>query len=638
MPSYFLKTGLLDIHNLTKTTTHKILSPQDQLFIDKLSKVVESNLEIRQFGVEDLAREVGMSRSMIYRRLQSISGRSVSQFIRDIRLEKAMELLVHNAGTVTEISYRVGFGSPAYFNTCFHERYGYPPGEVKYRDLQKNKKRSLFSNKWWWISFSILSILAISFLVFRFLKIPVEENKKSTISEKSIAVLPFKNLSNEDENEFFAYGIVDNILSQLAGIRGIRTISRTSSESSVLTSKSSPQIGRELGANFILEGSVQKYGDDMRIIVQLIQANIDKHIWSEQFDIEPGNILHIQHKIAKNVAAELNTILSEAEILPINQLSTENAEAYNLYVRGRFFLNKSTEEDFHKSLDYFSRAIEIDPDYSLAYAGLADTYLNLTNWKFISYDEGYPKAKDYALRALNIDNSLAEANTTLADIYWKYEGNFKQSELLFKRAIEISPYDANAYHSYANFLWNLGRHREAREQINKAKDLDPLSELIYASSAYQYYHEDLQVNALSDLNKILEIDSEFVEANYLLFLLYRDMGMPDQSFGAFKKVKKNFKDEHVIDEIYHSHGIDGILSYLIDFGKQQTSPRYFHIAEYYAMLGQKEEALSCLEKFINKEYSVWDDLRVLNNSHFEQYRHDLGFQEIFGEIEHKYLK
>ncbi len=623
---------------MAETTSQRIFNLSDQDFIDELTRIVEANLEIKQFGVEDLAREAGMSRSLIYRKLQSISRKSVSQFIRDIRLDKAMKLLEQNEGSVSDIAYQVGFGSPAYFNTCFHERYGYPPGEVKYRNLKRYGKNSFLTYKSLLISIGILLTLTILFFASRSLYNHPNKKDEFTFPEKSIAVLPFKNLSNDDENIFFTFGMVDNILSHLAGIKGIRTISRTSSENYEGTSKSLPQVGRELGANFILEGSVQKYGDNMRIIVQLVQANIDKHVWSEEFDVGPKNVLRIQSKIAKKVATELKTILSETELSALNQLSTKNIEAYNLYVRGRFFLGDMTEAGFNKSLDYFSRAIEIDPDYSLAYAGLADTYLLLTGWKFISPAEGYPKARDFALKALSIDNSLAEANTALAEIYWKYERNFRQSDLLYKRTIEISQNYAHAYDSYANYLWCIGKHMEAREQINKAKDLDPLSKAIYVRSASQYYHDGLLLNALSDLEKVLEIDPEFAEANYLLFFLYRKMEMWDQSFNAFKKIKKVIKDERVVDEIYQSSGIDGILYYLIDWGKQNNSSLSYHIAEYYVLLGQKKEALSWLEKLVNGEYLVDDVLYVLNNSHFKNLRNDPEFKEMFGEIEKEYLK
>ncbi len=623
---------------MTKTATDNVLSLQDQRFIDMLSRAVESNLEIRQFGVEDLAREIGMSRSLIYRKLQSISGRSVSQFIRDIRLGKAMELLEQNSGTVSEIAYRVGFGSPAYFNTCFHERYGYTPGEVKYRNLQKGNKKSQFSYKHFLIFFSILLMIPISFMASRFFFIPVSVPDEFPVSEKSIAILPFKNLSDDPENKFFTFGIVDDILNHLAGIKDFKTISRTSSENYTGNSKSMPQIGRELGADFILEGSVQKYENNIRIIVQLVEAGKDKHIWSEKFDVELKDILQIQSKIAKQITTRLKTVLSQAEIENLGQLGTQNIKAHNLYIKGRYFWNNRTLEGLNKSIEYYSKAIEIDPEYSYAFAGLADTYVILTIWRTIPPTEGYPKAKDLALKALSINPSMAEAHKTLAEISWRYEIDFKRSEIQFKKAIEMAPNYASAFHYYSYYLWCVGKKEEARKQINIAKELDPLSKMIYQNSADYYYHEGLLTNALSDLEKIIEMDPDFVPANYELFFIYRELDMPDQAVAAFKKVTHIVKDPRLIDEIYKRSGLDGILFYLIDWEKQKDNPNYRVIAEYYAILGQKEKTLYWLEKLLTSKYWIADIISVRVNRHFLNYKADPDFQRIFGKIEMEFMQ
>jgi TolB-like protein/AraC-like DNA-binding protein/Tfp pilus assembly protein PilF len=608
------------------------------MFIDRLSRAVESNLEIRQFGVEDLAREIGMSRSLIYRKLQSISGRSVSQFIRDIRLGKAMELLEQNSGTVSEIAYRVGFGSPAYFNTCFHERYGYPPGEVKYRNLQKGNKKSQFSYKHFLIFFSILLILPISFMASRFFFNPVSMPDEFPVSEKSIAILPFKNLSDDPESKFFTFGIADDILNHLAGIKDFKTISRTSSENYTGNSKSMPQIGRELGADFILEGSVQKYGDQVRIIVQLVEAGKDKHIWSEEYDVELKDILQIQSKIAKQIATELNSVISQAEIEKLGQFGTQNIKAHNLYIKGRYFWNNRTLEGLNKSIEYYSKAIEIDPEYSYAYAGLADTYLILAIWGNLPPMEGYPKVKEFALKALSINNSVGEAHATLAEIFWRYEGSLKLGEMQYKRAIEMVPNYATAHQWYAEYLWCVGRKEEARKQINIAKELDPLSKMIYQISANQYCQEGLLTNALSDLEKIIEMDPDFVPANYELFFIYRELGMPDQAVAAFKKVTHIVKDPRLIDEIYKRSGLDGILFYLIDWEKQKDNPNYRVIAEYYAILGQKEKTLYWLEKLLTSKYWIADIISVRVNRHFLNYKADPEFQRIFGKIEMEFMQ
>ena len=614
-------------------TANKAFHQSDQIFINKLTKAVESNLEVRQFGVEDLAREVGMSRSLIYRKLQSISNQSVSRFIREIRLRKAMDLLEANEGSVSDIAYRVGFGSPAYFITCFHEKYGYPPGEVKYRNLPKETKKINSPYRLIWVAFGIISILTILILTIKFYFISGNGKANSAMPEKSIAVLPFENLSNDPENKYIAFGIVDNILSQLSGVRGIRAISRTSSAYYARTTKSISEIGQELDSDYILEGSVQKYEENILIIVQLIKASDDKHIWSDEYNIELKDFLKTQSKISKQIAKTLNTILSNEVIESVEQLSTENVEAHNMYIKGRYFLSERSRYGFDQSLTYFSKAIEIDPEYALAYAGLANTYSILTSWREIPVLEGYPKSREYALKALDLNESLAEARVILAEIYWKYERNFKLAEKQYKMAMDANPNYASTYFQYSVYLWCIGQIEEARNQINRAKELDPLSKMIHVESASQYYHTGLMYNALAESQKILEIDPDFVEVNYLLFLLYKELDMPDKAFNSFKKIKKVIKDEDEIDNIYYSDGIDGLLYYLIDFGKQNSPPNYLAIAEYYALAGKKEEVLFWLKRLMAEEKLIAQFLRLLNNRHFAKYRNDPEFQPIFAEIE-----
>ena len=332
----------------------------DQAFIKKLADIILANLRNEKLGVEELSRLMGMSHSTIHRKLRSYTHKSLSQFIREVRLQKAHEMLRQNLGTVAEISYRVGFGSPTYFNKCFHEYYGYPPGDVKKTEkgvidartdnhnfmqlsenqnperhrkasvrLPENYKITLI------IPLSILSgLLLIWFIYSTFLKNTDTTGRTSHI-EKSIAVLPFENLSGDPENQYFADGVMEDILNQLFRKSKLRVISRTTAERFRESTLTVPEIAKKLRVNFLLEGSVQKCGSKTRVLVQLIDARHDQHLWSEKYDRELNDLFLIQTEIAKQVADEIEKVLSAEEIEQTEKKPTESPEAYNNYQRGQ---------------------------------------------------------------------------------------------------------------------------------------------------------------------------------------------------------------------------------------------------------------------------------------------------------------
>ncbi len=371
----------------------------DNALLKKLTNILEVNLEKEDFGVKELAKEAGLSRSQLYRKLQSLTGKSTSRFIRDYRLEKAMEMLQNNSATASEITYRVGFSSPTYFNTCFHDYFGYPPGEVKFRNPKVTKiekesenlkqvdnsllikdspkvKKSLLRKRMVWVNtFFIVLLSAISYNLYQNYKVTShEDNLNKTNDNKSIGVLPFKNLSTDLENQYFADGMMDDILNQLSKINRLSVKSRQSVEKYRCSDKSIVKIRKELGVDYLVQGSAQKHSDSVRIIAQLIDVNTDEHLWSNNYDFDLKQVFAIQSNISKQIAHELNAVLTREEIEQIEKKPTQNLEAYNLYLKGRFFWHRRTEEGINKSIDYFKQAIKLDSTYALAYAGLADSY------------------------------------------------------------------------------------------------------------------------------------------------------------------------------------------------------------------------------------------------------------------------
>jgi len=586
----------------------------EQVFLEKLNEIIEANLQNEQFGVAEMSREMGLSRSCIHRKLKTITKKSVTRHIREYRLQKAMEMLRHHEATAAEIAFRVGFSSPAYFNKCFHEYYGYPPGEV--RKLEKHDSDSLQivpgaealrQNSSRGKLFTVLSVsffgtlvflLLVYFSDFSFLRNLFNSSaQRNKVPNQSIAVLPFKNLSEDLDYQYFADGVMEDILNNLILIRDIRVISRTTAEHFRGSRLTSPQIAKELHVGYVLEGSVLKYENKARIFVQLIDARHDRNIWSEKYDRELTDIFSVQTDIAKNIARKLETVLTDKEIRQIEEVPTLSSEAYDLYLMGRYFWNRRTEEGLQRSIGYFKKSILADPDFALAYAGLADAYFIQTFWGWYPRPEGYDSARLYALKALELDNRLAEALVIIAEFSfqkWKWE----QARKEFINAVECNPGNPMIRQYYAELLCLLGEKEEARRQLNIALELDPLSLVNRQVSCYQYYYEGKVEKALKEIETIREIDTTFVSILWLAYRIYIGKGEGRKALEAVQKIytfnPKTIKCAVEVKDAYNKSGMTGMIKYNMSI-KQTIPGSYYTKALYYAMLNEKEKALQCLE-------------------------------------------
>ncbi len=335
-----------------------------EIFIKKLTDIILANLQNENFGVDELAREAGFSRSSIHRRLWEIKRQNISHFIREIRLKRAMELLRHHAGHASEIAYQAGFGSPSYFSKCFHDFYGFPPGEVRKRMEEDTLPVSYETNasenpseeenivslksgrfkKRYLVSLSVgLSALIIGFAIFYHTK-KGEFSYQRVRQERSIAVLPFKNLSSEDDSQYFTDGIMEDILNHLFRIGDLQVISRTTAERFRGSKLSTVEIAGSIGVNYILEGSVRKQGDQVRITVQLIDGKRDRHMWSENYDRKLTDIFYVQSEIASSIARELEAVITPMENTLIKKVPTDNMEAYNYYLIGNNYYWRSYDK------------------------------------------------------------------------------------------------------------------------------------------------------------------------------------------------------------------------------------------------------------------------------------------------------
>jgi TolB-like protein/AraC-like DNA-binding protein/Tfp pilus assembly protein PilF len=475
----------------------------DQVFLKKLNNILEENYSNEHFGVKELTESSGISHSQLHRKLHAIYGKSASQFIREFRLQKAIKMLQDDIVTASEISYKVGFSSPTYFNTSFREYYGYPPGEAKYKasislgkseDVDTFEPKNTASKKKILVlsTIGILLVIALSYYFY------TDSSGNTLFSEKietkkSIAVLPFKDMSPED-TQWFGDGVAESILTDLSRLNELTVISRTSSDTYKKTDKKIPEIAKELGVSYIIEGSVTMYNNEVKITIQLINAN-DEHIWSKEYHENFEDIFIIQRNVAKQIADHLKINLSPEEERALNSFPTNNHEAYQLYLKGRAIADTRIPEDLEKSIVFYEQAIFRDSNYAICYAEIANSKFLLTRYAGKSLDETIAESKILIEKALAIDSNAVRAYSTLGHM-GLFERNWEKAAVNFKKAIEINPNDATSHHHYAVYF----RDKPTLDvnnwlfHINIAQRLDPFSNPINA----------VKLDALIASNKIAE--------------------------------------------------------------------------------------------------------------------------------------
>jgi TolB-like protein/Flp pilus assembly protein TadD len=429
-----------------------------------------------------------------------------------------------------------------------------------------------------------------------------KQAEPAELPAKSIAVLPFDNLSRDQENAYFAEGIQDEILTRLAKIADLKVISRTSTEKYKSAPENLREIAKQLGVSNILEGSVQKVADKVRVSVQLINAASDAHLWAEIYDRKLTDIFKVESDIAKTIAETLQAKLTGSEEHAISTRPTEDPAAYQLYLKGRFFWGRRSGNNIPKAIEYFKEAIAHDPNYALAYAGLAEAYIILPTYTPANPQEVNPKAKEAALKALEIDDTLSEAHNALAQILFfdlDFAGAIKESQ----RAIALNPNYATAHHWYATGpLQSLGRFDEAIAEGARAIDLDPLSPVINVDQGINYILAGRYDEAISQIHKALEIDPEFGFAHSNLGIALELKGNVTSAITEFKRGHQLSGDPPSLALLGNLYGRTGnlaeaakVLAELEQLSKQRYVPAYaFAVVQ--VGLGNKAEALRWLEK------------------------------------------
>ena len=458
------------------------------------------------------------------------------------------------------------------------------------------------------------------------------------IPEKSIAVLPFENLSRDPENAYFADGIQEEILARLSKVRDLKVISRTSTQRFKSAPADLRQIARQLAVANILEGTIQKAADQVRVNVQLINAQNDEHLWADKYDRRLIDIFAVESEIATKIAAALQAKLTGEERSALSLQPTENPEAYQLYLKGRFHWNKRSEEGFKKAIEYFNQAIDADPNYALAYAGIADCYalLGFHGWGVLPPAEAVPKAKAAAEKALQIDETLAEAHASLAYAKDEYDWDVAGAEKEYMRSIELNSNYATAHQWYGQHLAVRGRHTEAVAEIKQAQELDPLSLIINMNVGWVFYLAREYDEAAEQCRKTLELDPNFAPTHWMLGQAFRQKGMYEEAIAEFQKSIELSDDPVRRAVLGHAYAVAGrrgeaqkVINELKDLSKRRYFPPYY-IALIYVGLGDKNQALEWLEKAFAERSA---NLTVLKaEPMFDPIRSDPRFQDLLRRV------
>lgn len=487
-----------------------------EVFLNKIEQIVLANIGDEKFGVSELASALGLSRSQVLRKVKTAAGISANQFIRDIRLEEAIQLLIQDELTASEIAYKVGFSSPSYFNKCFHDKYGFTPGDFK---KQKNTAdfnyvpRTKQEPKYRKTGIVIVTVLIIliAVVIVKFVSRPVVYTSEPVIQKASIAVLPLLDLSENKNKEYLTLGLTDAITLELSKLKGLRVISRGSASLFQDSVKLYSEIAKKLGVDMLLEGSVI-YGDDsLRVIVQLIKPfPEEKHLWANRYDQGASDIRQLSGDISSKIAEEINLVVS-----PDNTIADKrpvNPRAQELYLRGKHLWQKQNPEAVSMAIDYLKESIELDPEFAPAYCTLAEAYIS-KNKMFPGNNEEKLNNKlesqiaiNYALdKAIELDGSLAEAYITkgmvLRKVDWGWEGMKEMAE----KGLKLNPNNEDGYMLLSDYYLIKGNYKKSVQQALIAESLDPLHPRIGCLVAERYMYAGKYVESVEQFKRVLEL-------------------------------------------------------------------------------------------------------------------------------------
>ncbi|QIA08053.1 helix-turn-helix domain-containing protein [Draconibacterium halophilum] len=592
-------------------------------FIEKAEAIILENISNEQFGVSELAELMNMSRSSLLRKIKTHTKLSASQFIRQVRVTKGLELLKQTSLTVAEISYEVGFGNTSYFIKCFREQYGYSPGEVRKGVLteeSENVHESLF-NKYKWYALGAMALVVMVLSVFLF-----SRKKQTPVElEKSIAVLPFVNESSDSLNLYFVNGLMESTLNNLQKISDLRVISRTSVAKYRNTDKGIPEIADELNVNYLVEGSGQRFENQVLLNIQLIEAATDRPIWGEQYSREVDDVFTLQNEVARKIADAIEAIVTPAELKQIEKIPTENLEAYDYYLRALDYSYTRTKENLETAIPLFEKAIEKDKQFALAYANVAIAYYFLdVNQKQKQYTE---QINNFADKALLYDSRSAESLIAKALYYMQVE-EYKLALPHLEKALEYNPNSSSVVQMlaglYASSIPNTDKYLEYALkgiQLDIAANDSIGKSYIYLTLSNALIQNGFIDEATTYINMSLDYNPENYYAPLLkAFVLYARDGNTEQTKKLLKyEWSKDTTRLDILQEVakfhYYEEEYDSAFYYyekFVNAREEYALDIYPHedlkIAWVYQKMGRDEQATKYFDayaRYCEKDQSIY---------------------------------
>ena len=492
--------------------------------------------------------------------------------------------------------------------------------------------KHFLSSPAWKVSALVLLLLVVSLSAWK-----LHSWNRPSLVIRSLAVLPLESLSNDASQDYFADGMTDELISDLGQISALRVISRTSVMVYKHVRKPLPQIARELNVDAVVEGTVLRSGDKVRITAQLIEASTDKHLWSQSYQGELRDTLALQNQVARAIADQIRINVNPQEQAALKNVKLVNPQAYESFLKGRYFWNKRTADGLKVALAYFHQATDEDPKYAQAYSGLADTYSLLGDWQYavMTSKEALPKAKAAAIKAVELNSTLGEAHNSLAFCLDGFDWDFDSAGKEFRRAIELNPSYATAHHWYAWHLSLLGRYDEAIVEMRKAENLDPLSLIINADLAELLVLAHSYDESIRQSRKTIEMDPNFALAHNQLAQAYLQKHMNDEAVAELQKAAElSGGSPTIMANLARAYAASGKRSEaikLLDDLKKRSNPIYSHgleIAVVYAALGDTDQAMNWLEKGYEERFNPG----VLLRPGFDPLRSDPRFEDLVHRI------
>ena len=451
--------------------------------------------------------------------------------------------------------------------------------------------------------------------------------------KNSIAVLPFANMSLDERRDYFSEGLTEEIVVNLSKLEMLKVVPRGSTPPKVIEGRSHKEIAEVLRVRYLLEGSVRKHGDDLRISAQLIDTLDQAYLWSETYSGTIRDVFEIQEKVATEIVGALEVTLSPGEKEILKKRFTDNTEAYQLYLQGRFFWNKRSIEGLNTAIDYFEQAIEVDSEYAVAWAGIADSYSLLAEFGKTPHKKLYPRAEAAARMALSIDDNLAEAHTSLASLLLFNKWDWENSKKEFERALELNPNYATAYHWYAFWHLGMGNLEESIRMVSKAAELDPVSQAILKDKGMFFYHDKQYDKAIEIAHMTLKLDPIYPAAHRLLSLSYQAKGLFEEAIDENDQWGFLTDNKQEADfcraQIYAAAGREQEARDLIKSIEADASNIdnvYRGLALVYSSLGDIDTALEMLKK--SCETSEIALLSIKVDPKLEKVRADPRFEEV----------